>query len=635
LKGKVKPLTFTIVTVLLISIFAALFSPTVKAQGEIPRDQVVIVSNDWGPPSGFNPLQSAAPAWGTNIMYPSLYLYSPYTNEWIPYLASSYTWFDRYTMLVAIRDEATWWDGQPITADDVVYSLGLGKKYIISQYTPLWTYIANITAVDDKTVAFTANGTNLNYFQVISVLWNTLILPKHRWEALEAQYNTSITTDFRDDNPADIVGGGPYKLMTVTTESFTFVRVDNWWGEDAFGLPNPRYILHRNFIDNTAGAIAFDAGDVDVGTHFESAIWELWTVRGLARGTYYNTQPYFVGGSSVNLYMNYLKKGLNNTVVRRAIAYAMPVADMINGPYNNYSVPASPVPIIHTGPAATYINQTLINQYGWTYNITQAKKILDDAGIKDTDGDGTRELNGVELSGYTIQVPQGWSDWMGICVQIVDKMSEIGIGVTAEFPDFSVWWQRLTDKQLDLCLGWSGGNPGFDHPWNSFRTIMDPRLSFSAGNWGNYNNTAVEPLIDSIPAETDIAVLRNTYSKLEEIWLKDVVAVPLFYGAIWYEYSEDYWVGWPNSQNGFWFSNFYAGIPGSTSFPSQLPVFFTLVPKGQTPVQPSWVTSTKISTDQIYGDLAAAPIPEMPSFLILPLLMMLSLFAVAVYRRKE
>lgn len=635
LKEKARTLTCAIVFLLLISMLAAFSPATVSAQ-EIPRDQVVVVSNDWGPPNyGWNPLQSSQTSWGTNLMYPTLYLYSPYTDEWIPYLAKNYTWVDKYTLQVTIKDGAKWWDGEPITAADIKYSLELGKKYSVSQYTPLWTYIEYVAIVNDRTVAFYVNTTTLNYFQVLTVLWQPLILPKQRWQALETEFGATITTDFRDDDPAEIVGGGPYKLMSQSTTGFWYVRVDDWWGKDVFGLPTIKYLLHRDFIDNNAASLAYEAGDVDVATHFVTAIGDLWKVKGLARGAYYMDPPYFKGGSSVNLYMNYLKRGLDNLAVRRAIAYAMPAADMISGPYFDYSIPAAAVPIIHTTAAAAYINQSLIAQYGWTYNITQAKKILDDAGIKDTDGDGTRELNGVELSGYTIQVPQGWSDWMAMCDMITEKLAEIGIGCTAEFPDFSVWWARLTAKELDLNLGWSGGNPGFDHPWNSFRTIMDPRLSFPAGNWENYNNTAVEALIDSIPTESNAAVLRNTYSQLEETWLKDIVAVPLFYGAIWYQYSNQYWVGWPNQQNGFWFSNFYGGTPGSTSFPSQLPVFFTIVPAGQTPVQPSWVTSTKFSTDQIYADLSAAPIPEIPSSLVLPLLMILALFAVAVYRRKE
>jgi peptide/nickel transport system substrate-binding protein len=637
LREKARILTCAIVLLLLISMAAA-SAPTAAAAGlAIPRDQTVVVSNDWGPAYPWNPLTSQSTAWGMDMMYPILYMYCPYTSEWIPYLAKSYEWVDKYTLKVKIRDEAKWDDGQAITADDVKYSLELGKKYSVAQYTPLWTYIQSIQVVDSKTVAFYANQSSLNYFQMLTILWSTLILPKHRWEAIEAQYNYSskITTDFLDDDPIQIVGGGPYKLIYSDVNGFYYERVDDWWGKDTFGLPNPKYIFHRSYTDNNAFAIAYEAGECDLGTHMLSAIWDLWQKKGLARGTYYSASPYFVGGASVNLYMNYLKHGLDNVDVRRAIAYALPIADMISGPYNNYSIPAVPVPIIHTTSAATFINQSLVDQYGWEYNITKANKILDDAGITKGD-DGIRKLSdGTRLS-FTIQVPSGWTDWMAICDLISTSLGKIGIQLNEEFPDFmGVWWPRLTNKEIDMCLGWSGESPGFDHPWNSFRTMMDARLSFPAGDWDNYNNTVPEALIDSIPTETDVNVLKSTYSKLEEIWLKDVVAVPLFYGAIWYEYSEDYWVGWPTKDNGYWFTNFYGGTPSGNpaAFPSALPTFFTIVPKGQTPVQPSWVTSTKLSTDKIYTDLAA--IPEYPSFLILPLLMALTLLAALVYRRKK
>ncbi|OYT49813.1 hypothetical protein B6U79_01045 [Candidatus Bathyarchaeota archaeon ex4484_231] len=131
---------------------------------------------------------------------------------------------------------------------------------------------------------------------------------------------------------------------------------------------------------------------------------------------------------------------------------------------------------------------------------------------------------------------------------------------------------------------------------------MDSRLSHPAGNWENYNNPDVEPLIDAIPKESDAEVLKNIYSQLQEIWLTDIPGIPLFYGATWYEYSEDYWVGWPNEENGFWFANLYGNVEGL------LPVLFTLVPNGETPVQPDWVTEMKFSTSDVLADLAEAPV---------------------------
>ena len=588
---------YAIAAVLLISTVAT-FSP-VAAQ-EIAREDVYIMSSDWGPPPGWSPLLPSQ-CWAYEIMYPTLYMYVIYTDEWIPYAAESYQWFDKYTLQVKIRDEAEWWDGEPVTAEDVVYSFGLGKKYAVAMYSPMWDYIESVEAIDEKTVQIATSDEKLNYFEMFSVLRNPLILPKHIWEGYEDEYGDVLPTEFRNDVPDEIVGAGPYKLMSWTEEVWYYERVDDWWGKDIFGVPNFPYIAHKDFKDNMAAALAYEAGDLDVMTHFTPKIWEIWEVKGLARRTYYDHPPYYVSGGVTFLWINYEEELLVDATVRRAIAHALPIDDMIEKAYYNYGTKAVAVPIIHTSAAVSLIDEDLTDQYGWEFNMDMAKQILDDAGIVDTDADGIREIDGAELGPFTIQVPYGWTDWMMMCDMIATNLGEIGIDCTAEFPDFSVWWSRLTEKDWDFVIGWADANPGYNHPWNAFRSTMDERLDHPAGNWENYANPVAGPLIDAIPKESDAEVLQGIYTELQELWLTEIPGVPIFYGATWYEYSEEYWVGWPNEENGFWFANFW-------TWPSNIPCLFTVVPKGETPVRPDWVTDMKFTTSKILADLAEAPV---------------------------
>ncbi|MEM0482783.1 MAG: hypothetical protein QXM16_07870 [Nitrososphaerota archaeon] len=57
----------------------SLFLTTAQAQ-EIPREETVYHSSDWGPPKGFNPLLPSVD-WGTQMMYPSLFMYSRFSDE--------------------------------------------------------------------------------------------------------------------------------------------------------------------------------------------------------------------------------------------------------------------------------------------------------------------------------------------------------------------------------------------------------------------------------------------------------------------------------------------------------------------------------------------------------------------------
>jgi len=598
-KAKI-PLLTIIIAVLLLSTSASVTS--VIAQEEVPREETVIISSAWGPPPGWSPLLPDQ-CYGYQLMYPKLYLYTPFSDEWIPYAAESYQWIDKYTLQVKIRDEAKWSDGEPVTAADYKYSLELGKKYVVAMYSPLWDYIESVEAIDEKTVQLTTSDAKLNYFQLFNVLNGPVILPKHVWEGLEAEYGDKLPTDFRNDEPEAIVSAGPYRLMSWSEQVYYYERVDDWWGKDIFGLPRPKYLAHPDMKDNMAAALAFEAGDLDMMTHFTPEIWEMWVDKGLARRTYYDHPPYYVGGGVTFLWINCEKKPLDDVTVRRAIAYALPLDEMIEKAYYNYGTKAIAVPIIHTSAAAALIDQDLVDEYGWEFDLDKAKQVLDDAGIVDTTGDGIREMpDGTPLSGFIIQVPYGWTDWMMMCDMIATNLGEIGIECSTEFPDFSVWWSRLSEKNWDFVIGWADASPGYAHPWNAFRSTMDNRLSHPSGNWENYNNPDVQALIDAIPKESDANVLKGIYTQLQEIWLTDIPGIPTFYGATWYEYSSEYWDGWPNEENAFWFAAMYGALEGL------MPTLFTLVPKGETPSQPSWIADTKFSTSQILVDLTAAPV---------------------------
>ena len=617
--GNAKTPTYALAILLLISMLATLFSATVIAVGEdMTRENTLIISSDWGAPVGYSPLLSR-PSYFTNLMYPSLYINSPYSDEWIPYLAKNFTWLDKITLKVTLKDEAKWWNGQPITAEDVKYSFELGKNYSIPMYTPLWVYLekVDVSPLSNKVVLFYVNQSTLNYFKALDILWQPLILPKARWETLLGGSSPIDAATFRDDNFDAIVGAGPYRVFDEDVANLLIyaVRVDDWWGKDIYGLPNPKYLVSRGFLNNDAANAAFTAGEVDVCSHMIPAIWEMFPT---GVRTYYPDSPYFVAQGPVVLNINYKKGGaLADPIVRKAIAYCCDLEAMVKGPYQNYSSPCIPVPIIHTGGSAVYINQTLINQYGWTFDLNKAKKLLDDNNIKDTNGDGYREYKGVELKGFTIQVPEGWTDWVQSCDIIAENMRSIGIGIVQENPVFQpTWWDRIASGTLDLFIGWSGWAPGYAHPWNSFLYFMDNRATnaFPSGNWMNYPDSGpgligsaeAIPLIDAIPSETDPAKVMQMYSRLQEIYLKDVVAVPLFYGAVWYEYQTTKWVGFPSAEYP-WFSNIFGGTPGNTGWPSAMPMLFTVKPAGQTPAVPVWVNSMKFTTSQIYADLNVAP----------------------------
>ncbi|MCX8026098.1 MAG: ABC transporter substrate-binding protein, partial [Thermanaerothrix sp.] len=108
-----------------------------------PRNETIYISGAaWGPPSTWNPFQPGmlANATGTiGFVYEFLFNYDPLTDKFIPWLAEKGNWTDPTTYEVTLRKGLTWSDGKPLTAEDVKFTLELGKKYPALWFSPLWT----------------------------------------------------------------------------------------------------------------------------------------------------------------------------------------------------------------------------------------------------------------------------------------------------------------------------------------------------------------------------------------------------------------------------------------------------------------------------------------------------------------
>lgn len=135
---------------------------------------------------------------------------------------------------------------------------------------------------------------------------------------------------------------------------------------------------------------------------------------------------------------------------------------------------------------------------------------------------------------------------------------------------------------------------------------MDPRLVRPIGQEAEYNleryeNPEVAEILDEMAKEVfDIEKLKEDYSKLQEIFARDLPIIPINYGQAWYAYRTDYWVGWPNEKNPWWY-------PVVTwDMGAMLPVFFGIAKKGETPEVPSWIKEFAIPLKEFWGSIPVA-----------------------------
>jgi peptide/nickel transport system substrate-binding protein len=206
------------------------------------------------------------------------------------------------------------------------------------------------------------------------------------------------------------------------------------------------------------------------------------------------------------------------------------------------------------GEQALY-DHDAVKDLQWAGNdIEGAKKLLDDAGIKDTNGDGFREYNGKKLS-YVATCPNGWSDWQAAIEIVAAAGKKIGIDITTNYPEWAVYQTVVTTWPLpatgyDIFMMWSDG-AGPTQPWGRVRHLMSSEFAKTTnnwnGNWGGYSNTAADTLIQEIPGLTDPAKIKADYTELVKIYLTDIPSFTLMYRPDqFHTVNESVWTGFPH-----------------------------------------------------------------------------------------
>jgi len=552
----------------------------VEPGSTLPRNETLYFNGQqWGSVACWNPYSSScnnAMALGQQdsarvVMFETPYLYNMLDGQQYPLLADGpYTWNAAHTEITfKIKAAAKWSDGTPVTADDMAYTWATNLKYETGVGTGNKDFIEAIEAVDAQTVVVKAklgaDGKPVNALVVSAFLSANYILQKAWTQTLEARTGGDATA-LKADVAEDVVYSGPYHKFYADDQKVVYVRDDNYWGKDAsmWGkLPAPKYLAHTIFKDNAAGSVALAKGEVDVSQQFNSNIQLLWLNYGLPISTYLPEAPYGIGASLPTAYYNLKSPGLDKVEVRKAIAMAVDYPTIIANAMTNQSATFDQVPRSLMNPTAgeqALYDHAAVADLQWAGNdIEGAKALLDSAGVTDTNGDGWREVNGQKLS-YVATCPNGWSDWQAAIEVVAAAGKKIGIEITTNYPEWSVYQTVVTKSDAPLPAGydifmmWSDG-AGPTEPWGRVRHLMSSEFVGMAsnwnGNWGQYSNPVADELIKAIPGITDAAELKATYTELVKIYLTDVPSFTLMYRPqAFHAVNETVWTNFPHQDDG-------------------------------------------------------------------------------------
>ncbi len=510
---------------------------------EFPRNETIYVSGAaWGPASTWNPFQpgSLANTTGTiGFVYEFLYAFDPQTGELTPWLAESGTWADDTTFDVTLRSGLTWTDGEPLTAEDVAFTFELGKQYAALWFSPMWEYVESVTALSDTEVEFKLSSDPL-YQEFENNLYNVPIVPKHLWENMSEE---DITVGV-NENP---IGSGAYKYLTNSEDRNIWVRSEEWWGNDVFGVPAPKYIVDIRTSSNNVALGMVLKGEIDLSNNFLPGVAEM-ADKGYVK-TYYAEAPYMLSANTAVLFLNTTLKPLDDAAFRRALAFAIDVPSIVNVAYAQLVKAASPsglLPVLDK-----YVDQDVMAELGYYFDIAQAKQMLADAGYVDIDGDGFVETPDGEKIELQVTCPSGWTDWMAAIDIIASSAQAAGINLKSAYPDYGAWNTELQGGTFNMTLNnWASMS---NTPWTLYNLLFRHPIQdqMQSGNFGRYDNPEIFNLVDALARipMSDEEGMKEACSAIQTAMLTDMPMIPLWYNGLWAQYSTSTWTNWPDENS--------------------------------------------------------------------------------------
>jgi peptide/nickel transport system substrate-binding protein len=482
----------------------------------------------------FNPLSTAAaPRWPTLAgIYEPLFVYNSVRNEYVPWLGVARTWREGNRVLrVTTRKNVQWSDGAPFTARDVTFTFQLLRDHPALDRRGVWTFLEDVMTIDEHTVDFRFQRVFIPGFDELAA---QQIVPEHVWSRVEDP------VIFPNEDP---VGTGPFTEVRVfRNQVYELGRNPRYWQE---GLPRVEAIRCPAYPSNDRANMALVFDEVDWAGNFIPAVDRIFVERSPTTHHYW----FPLTGSSIFLYANTTRSPFDSSRVRKAISMAIDRQLLVDVAIFRYTRPADA-----TGLSDGYTawrDPGIAAEGDWVlHDADRANRLLDEAGLP-RGADGIRRSpDGTPLR-YEILTVAGWSDWVRASQVIARGLQEVGIEASVRSYDFSAWFQRVQKGEFDLTMGWSfeGPTPYLFYRWLMSTSTVKPVGENSHGNWHRYGSPAADSVFTAFEREPDSRRQEELCLEMQQIFVDEAPAIPLYPNPSWAEYNTARFEGFPSRED--------------------------------------------------------------------------------------
>jgi microcin C transport system substrate-binding protein len=499
----------------------------------------------------FNPiLPKGDPAAGIGLVYETLM--TPSLDEQSVYyglLAEALKIGDDYGSVTFRMDpDAKWHDGEPVTAEDVVWSFNKAIEVNPDQQQ----YYANIekvevTAPGEVTFTFDQTGNR----ELPLILGQVLVLPQHWWEGTDASGKQRNINESTLEPP---MGSGPYELSSFDAgRTVTYSRVEDYWGND-----HPTHVGTNNFdeyrmeffLDETVWFEAFKGDQFD--------FWSEYTARRWATGFDFPAvkdgrvvqelfaEDYNGNGLMVGFIPNLRREKFQDERVREALNYAFDFESLnktlfygqyervdsyfFGLPFKSTGLPEGEEldilnsvkdlvpPSVFTEPYTNPVNGDAGKLRG---NLRLALGLLNEAGYT---------LNGTQLvdaagQQLTIEILTNQPSLEPMFQNLVTNLGTIGVLATIRNVDSPQYINRIRTFDYDMLYtqwaqSWS--------PGNEQRFFFGSQSATEEGsrNYAGIADPGIDALIDKLVLADDRATQEAITKALDRVLLHHHFVVP-------------------------------------------------------------------------------------------------------------
>ena len=442
---------------------------------------------------------------------------------------------DLKSITFTLRDGLKWSDGEPLTADDIIFTFDYIKENPALDFSSVTPLLDSVEKIDETTVKFNLKDPN-------SLIANTIvgvpIVPEHVWSSIE----DPVT--FANETP---VGSGPLTEITrFTPQVYEQCRNPYYWDNDNLQVDCMRL---PQLADNPQTLAALADGTLDWATSFVPDIDNTFVAKDPEHNHYW-----FTPSSLVSFQVSLItpdentRKAYNDVDFRRALSMLIDRRTIIDIAGYGY-------PLINEDPAAlgelykAFANPAVDEQYGkyGKYDQDAGEALLDEAGYVDADGDGFRDNPDGTPIAIDIEVPNGWTDWIDAVQIAMETMKEAGLNVRMSTPEAAVWTSDLIAGKFSMTLNAlaSAANPYFPYR-QSFNPDDFDKSRFAAPHW---TDPELMDLLNSYTQIKDEAEQKDIMDKAQMIVAAAMPIIPVYNSPAFYEYSTKRFTGWFNADN--------------------------------------------------------------------------------------